>query len=87
MPPRRALRILTSSTCLLLGMLEVQARDLSVPLIDTASVLEQTARASFEERGRQNVFTKNVHLRDTGANLLALNLSKDLIERGLVPLP
>lgn len=72
----------------MLGMLEAQAqvaRSLNVPLIDTASVLEQTARASLEERGLQNVFTNNVHLRDIGANLLALNLSKELIARGLVP--
>lgn len=74
----------------MLGMLEVQAEvaaSLEVPLIDTAAVLEEAARASLEENDNQNVFTNNVHLRNPGANLLGLTLAQELAARGLVPTP
>jgi lysophospholipase L1-like esterase len=59
--------------------------ELDVPVVDLASALESEARRQVADGGRDRVFTREVHLTDEGADLLARTLARSLLELGLTP--
>jgi lysophospholipase L1-like esterase len=60
-------------------------RELDVPVIDSAPVVEGAAHKQQEATGAQTLIKHEVHFTDAGSELLAHILAKELRERGLVP--